>query len=88
VRAGNTRLFVLDLVGEKLKSVDPKTIRGVVTADKAEIKNIVTQPNPHTGGWRLSFEMLSKDQTPIELRASLKQEDATLSEVWVYRWTP
>lgn len=88
MRADNTRLFVLDLIGERLKSVDPKTIRGVVTADKAEIKNIVTQPNPHTGGWRLSFEMLSKDQTPIELRASLKQEDATLSEVWVYRWTP
>ncbi|WP_458761442.1 glucan biosynthesis protein G [Afipia sp. TerB] len=86
-RAEKTRLFVLDLIGEKLKSVDPKTIRGEVTADKAEIKNIVTQPNPHTGGWRLSFEMLSKDQTPIELRASLKQEDSILSEVWVYRWT-
>jgi glucans biosynthesis protein len=48
---------VLDVTGEKLKSVDPKILRGVVTAEKAKIQNIVTQPNPATGGWRLSFEL-------------------------------
>ena len=34
-----------------------RTVRGVVSAEKAKIKNIVTQPNPATGGWRLSFEL-------------------------------
>jgi periplasmic glucans biosynthesis protein len=58
-----------------------------VTAEKAKVQNIVTQPNPATGGWRLSFE-LSKEKAPIEIRASLMQEKEALSEVWVYRWTP
>jgi len=30
---------------------------------KAEIKNIVTQPNPATGGWRLSFELSVKEKS-------------------------
>ena len=82
------RIFVLDLIGDRLKSIDPNGIRGNVTAEKAEIKNIVTQPNPATGGWRLSFELSIKEKTPIELRASLMQGNESISEVWVYRWTP
>jgi glucans biosynthesis protein len=88
LRGEKAKLFVLDLAGKNLKSVDPQTIKGVVTADKTEIRNIVTQPNPQTGGWRLSFEMLLKDKTPVELRASLMEKDALISEVWVYRWAP
>jgi glucans biosynthesis protein len=78
---------VLDLIGDRLKSVDPKTLRGVVNAEKAKIQNIVTQPNPASGGWRLSFELL-KEKNPVEIRASLMQENEPVSEVWVYRWTP
>lgn len=78
---------MLDLIGDRLKSVDPKTLRGVVTAEKAKVQNIVTQPNPASGGWRLSFELL-KEKNPVEIRASLMQENEPLSEVWVYRWTP
>lgn len=87
-RGEGTKLFVLDLVGDGLKAADPKKIKGVVTAEKAEVKNIVTQPNPETGGWRLSFEIPIKDNTPIELRASLMQDDQALSEIWIYRWAP
>jgi glucans biosynthesis protein len=79
---------VLDLIGDKLKSIDPTKIKGVVTAEKAEIRNIVTQRNPQNGGWRLSFEMPVKSKAPVELRASLMQDDQAISEVWVYRWTP
>jgi glucans biosynthesis protein len=79
---------VLDLVGEKLKSIDPKAVRGVVTAEKAGVQNIVTQPNPAIGGWRLSFELGVKEKVPIEVRASLMQDNDVISEVWVYRWTP
>ena len=82
------KIFVLDLIGDRLKSIDPNNIRGNVTAEKAEIKNIITQPNPATGGWRLSFELLVKEKSPIELRASLVQGNDAISEVWVYRWTP
>ena len=84
----NTKIFVLDLIGDKLKVVDPKKIRGVVTAEKAKVQNIVTQPNPATGGWRLSFEIPVKESVPVELRALLMQDDEAISEVWVYRWAP
>ncbi|WP_366517854.1 hypothetical protein [Tardiphaga sp.] len=29
-----------------------------------------------------------KGKDPVELRASLMQDDQAISEVWVYRWTP
>ena len=77
---------MLDLIGDRLKSVDPNSMRGVVTAEKAKIQNIVTQPNPATGGWRLSFE-LSKENPDRVTRIADAGNDA-ISEVWVYRWTP
>jgi len=88
VKGDEARIFVLDLIGERLKSVDPQAIRGNVSAGKAEIRNIVTQPNPATGGWRLSFELSIKEKVPIEMRASLMQGNDPISEVWIYRWTP
>lgn len=84
----NTRRFVLDLAGEKLKNIDAASVHGNVTADKGEIRNIVAQPNPGTGGWRLSFELDTKKAPVVELRAQLMQGDAPLSEIWLYRWTP
>jgi len=87
-RGEGTKIFVLDLIGDRLKSVDPNSIRGNVTAEKAEIRNVVTQPNPAIGGWRLSFELSIKEKAPVELRASLMQGNDAISEVWVYRWTP
>jgi glucans biosynthesis protein len=87
-RGEGIKIFVLDLTGDKLKLVDPEKIRGVVTAEKAKVQNIVTQPNPATGGWRLSFELPVKDKAPVEIRASLMQDNEAVSEVWVYRWAP
>jgi len=66
----------------------PAGVRGEVTTDKGELRNVVTQPNPVTGGWRLSFELDPK-KTPIaELRAQLFKGQEPVSEVWLYRWTP
>jgi periplasmic glucans biosynthesis protein len=87
-RGDDVRLFVLDLTGERLKQVDAKKIRGVVDAGKIKVQNIVTQPNPATGGWRLSFELSSKEKGPVEIRASLTQDESAISEIWVYRWAP
>jgi len=87
-KGDDSRIFVLDVSGDKLKSTDPKAVRGVVNADKGAVNNIVTQPNPASGGWRLSFELAVKDKVPVELRAALLQGDEPVSEVWIYRWTP
>ena len=82
------KLFVLELVGERLKTLDAKTAKGMVSADKGEIRNVVTQPNPATGGWRLSFELAPKEAPAVELRAVLMDGDKPASETWIYRWTP
>ena len=85
--ADGQRQFVLELMGERLKRVDPKAVKGMVTADKGAISDVVTEPNPETGGWRLSFRFSVKDQPAVELRATLMENDAAISEVWVNRWT-
>ncbi len=85
----DTRLFVIDLVGDALKGVpgdgsfDPQ-----VSAGQAKVKNPVAQPNPETGGWRMSFELDPKGSELVELRAQLLDDTAPVSEVWLYRWTP
>jgi periplasmic glucans biosynthesis protein len=83
-----TRLFVLDLAGDGLKEAPAESIRGLVSANKGRIDHVVTQPNPETGGWRLSFELAFEKEPLIELRAQLLRGDDPLSEVWLYRWTP
>lgn len=87
-KGDDVRLFVLDLAGERLKSLDAKAVKGVVSADNANVHDIVTQPNPETGGWRLSFQLDIKDKAAVELRAYLAENDAAVSETWIYRWTP
>ncbi len=84
---GEGRLFVLELEGDALKELDSGQVKGVVSADKAEVTNIVTQPNPETGGWRLSFQC-AVNGAPVELRAELTANDKLVSESWIYRWTP
>ncbi|MPZ59630.1 MAG: glucan biosynthesis protein D [Rhizobiales bacterium] len=85
----NRRLFVLDAAGPALKSLKASdSVRGEVSADKGKIEHVVTQPNPHTGGWRLSFELATEKAPAIELRAQFLRDDKPLSEVWTYRWTP
>lgn len=79
-----TRRFVLELVGGAL-GTDPKA---TVSSDKGEIKNLVLQPNPQTGGMRVSFELDPKKEPVVELRAQVMQQDKPVSEVWLYRWTP
>jgi periplasmic glucans biosynthesis protein len=36
----------------------------------------------------MSFQCSIKGKASIELRAVLVQNDAPISEVWTYRWTP
>jgi glucans biosynthesis protein len=82
-----SRLFVLDIVGDGLKSLaaDP-SLRLEVSTDRGTIRNPVVQPNPHIGGLTASFELVPAGPA-AELRAQLRNDKKLLSEVWVYRWT-
>jgi glucans biosynthesis protein len=83
------RLFVLEAVGEALKKLPPDAqVRGDVGASAGKILHVVTQPNPHTGGWRLSFFLDPEKATAVDLRARFVQGQEALSETWIFRWTP
>lgn len=89
-RVGGTeerRLFVLDLAGEKIKDMSPDGLTPRVTANEGAISNVVVQPNPDIGGWRLSFVFEPKGADLSELNAQLWRGDERLSETWAYRWT-
>ncbi|RYI34072.1 MAG: hypothetical protein EON48_02275, partial [Acetobacteraceae bacterium] len=47
----------------------------------------VVQPNPETGGWRLSFELMPGNEKLVELWARLRNDEGPLSETWLFRWT-
>ncbi|MCK0197684.1 glucan biosynthesis protein G [Ancylobacter sp. 6x-1] len=89
-RAGGTddrRLFVLDLVGEKLKGISLDGVEAHVTTNAGAISDIVLQPNPDIEGLRLSFAFDIKGADIAELRAQVVRGEERLSETWIYRWT-
>jgi periplasmic glucans biosynthesis protein len=86
--AEKTRLFVIDFAGDRLKALpaDAKP-SAEVKSDKGKIANVVAQPNPETGGWRVSFELAPDGEATVEMRAQLLSGDAAVTEAWIYRWT-
>lgn len=82
-----TRLIVIDFAGENLKGVPPADIKAQVTSDKAKVRNVVSQPNPESGGMRVSFQLVPASEKSVELRAVLLRGEDLLSEVWMDRWT-
>lgn len=82
------RRFVIDFGGEALTLLaEDAPVQAVVSASTGEIQNVVVHKNPHTKGWRLSFELLPQGSDPAELRCFLKLGNDVLTETWSYQWT-
>ena len=82
------RQFIIDFVGGALKGRRrgaPPTID--IGASKGKIENPVVEPNPATGGWRLSFQLDQGSEKLVEMHARLMDGDKPLTETWIYRWT-
>jgi periplasmic glucans biosynthesis protein len=82
------RLFIVDFVGGGLKgrrADTPPTID--VGSSKGKIENPVAEPNPATGGWRLSFQLDQGSEKLVEMHARLMDGENPLTETWLYRWT-
>ncbi|RYI28113.1 MAG: glucans biosynthesis protein, partial [Acetobacteraceae bacterium] len=68
-----TRLFVLEASGGRLASLaEGAQPVAEVSASTGRIQNTVVQPNPETGGWRLSFELVPGNEKLVELWARLR----------------
>lgn len=84
----NGRAFVMQASGGKLKGLPYDTpLQARVSTNKGTVQNVLVTPNPEQDAWRISFDLLPGDEKLCELRATLMQADAPVSETWVYRWT-
>ncbi|MFM2481268.1 glucan biosynthesis protein G [Celerinatantimonas sp. YJH-8] len=87
--ANNTdRHFVVDYTptGNSLPADgDVPTIN--VTTTAGAVKEVQVVKNPHTKGYRLSFDLEPGDARAAELRAELSFADSRKAETWLYRWT-
>ena len=84
---------MIDFVGKDLAAIPADQVgRGVVTVAggeaAAEVLDQHVVKNPHTNGWRLTFQVRPKQREPIELRAYLDQGNTVLSETWSYALHP
>jgi glucans biosynthesis protein len=89
------RLFVVEFESPKSAVSASRSTLGLgndvmprVSASKGAIKNVVGQHNAIEGGYRVTFELDVGGVDLSELRLHLTRHNETISEVWVYRWTP
>lgn len=80
---------VLDIVGDAVKNLpaDAKP-HAQLSANTGKIGAVVVEPNPATGGQRIMFTLDPGDAKLIELSGVLMNDQTSLSETWLYRWTP
>ena len=81
------RIVTVDFAPHPLLEGDPDEISIYVNSPHAATSEGVLQRNPETGGLRLAFTFEPSDRTHVELRAQLRKDGKTASEVWLYRWT-
>ncbi len=82
------RLFVVDFGGGRLEGLpDGSRVEANVTATSGRILNAVVQKNFFTSGWRVSFELIPGEESPVaELRCFLSLDRDVLTETWSYSW--
>lgn len=83
--------FVIDFEGPALRSLPRNApFDAVVTLDgNADLLEQVVYRNEVTGGARLTLRLRRRDDAkPVEMRAFLTQDGATMSETWSYLLPP
>jgi periplasmic glucans biosynthesis protein len=60
----------------------------VISVVAGEVIEPIARKNGVTGGWRVLFDLRPGGDGPVELRCVLRLADETLTETWVYQWTP
>ena len=57
------------------------------TTSGGSVRNVVVQPNPETGGLRVSFVLDPQGKGFADLRVNLTDWNGRIPETWLYRWT-
>jgi glucans biosynthesis protein len=91
IHDSNDTRFVIDFGGGEFSKLAPGApVTASVTAGPGGVvRDVVTQRNEFTRGWRVAFRLANDDaEGPIELRCFLATQNRVLTETWTYRWTP
>jgi glucans biosynthesis protein len=82
------RLFVVDFASAALRRSRADSLPAIdIGSSKGKIANPVVEPNPATGGFRLSFQLDQGGEKLAEMHARLMDGETPLTETWLYRWT-
>lgn len=94
------RKFVVDFSGGDLPLVPRNAlVEPVITVSRGEIQHLTAldgriqisplpRPLPAINGWRITFDILWAGIDPIDIRLFLRLGPTTLTETWLYQWTP
>ena len=85
----DARKFVVDFRGGDLDLLgEDAAVEPVITASRGEILAPAARPIEELGGWRANFDLRADGPEPVDLRMVLRLGPRTLTETWVYQWTP
>jgi periplasmic glucans biosynthesis protein len=83
------RRFLIDFAGGQLEDIPADAPVAVeVSVFAGQVLDPRVRKNEITGGWRVAFDLRPDGDGPVELRCLLRLEGRTLTETWVYQWTP
>lgn len=82
--------YVIDFAGGALERLrQPGEVQAVSSLlGEGRIRNQRLEPNPYTGGWRLTLFVEPSPEGIAELRAFLKHGEEVLSETWSTAYPP
>jgi periplasmic glucans biosynthesis protein len=83
--------FAVDFVGGELPTLakDAK-VEPVISASRGTIEITSARPLSEIRGYRAMFDLKPTDDSsePVDLRLFLRLGDQSLTETWIYQWTP
>ena len=80
-----SRRFVVDFLGNMPAA---GAVKLEISASAGRILNPILRPNPVAGGYRVQFDLDTRNVPLSELRLLLTDGAKPVSETWLYRWTP
>ncbi|HTM09066.1 MAG TPA: glucan biosynthesis protein G [Verrucomicrobiae bacterium] len=87
----DAKRLVVDFEGAKLKALPAGApVKAVISVGPdGQLVNQTAFKNSVTGGWRISFQVKTPKEKPLELRAFLQENNQqTLTETWSYQLEP
>lgn len=83
----NPPRFLIDFVGTTVPPLTAQAgLEPKVQASHGQVRNLVTQRNDVTAGWRVFFDLADVGSEPADLRLWLQNSNQVVSETWVYHY--